>query len=463
MNTWWIVFKKELRETWIGGKALNLIAAFTILLSIYTYTTVQGSVENFVPPKEMVFELVKLVMVVSVFMGLIIGADSLSGERERATLEALLLTPASRRQIVVGKFLAAVSPWPVAMAIAIPYMRVLSQGDEVFGPAVLWGAVLGTALTPGFTALGMLVSFWCSNNKSSMFISLVIYLLFLLPTQLSGHAQGGFMGLLFQKVNPMGAPRVFLAMLLVNNRTMAETRSWLWSPILFAVVIFVLLFWYVSGGLRLEPGKASRLEFARGRALGVIVLAGLMGLLPGAPLVAQGATQAPQATVEIPGHQGLTISIDMGAKVVQAGATILYNTVITNTSTEASPPMIVAMNIINLNAQGDVVDPEDWSPERTQYRDALGPGESATLSWRINAILDGDFMVYMVCIPAPAGPEATTQPVASSGIHLTVMANTQLNPGGVLPYAIGGPVLLGLFIFLVYRHRRRQIDAGEPA
>jgi ABC-2 type transport system permease protein len=463
MNTWWIVFKKELRETWIGGKALNLIIAYTILLSIYTYTTVQGSVENFVPPKEMVFELVKLVMVVAVFMGLIIGADSLSGERERATLEALLLTPASRRQIVVGKFFSAVSPWPVAMAIAIPYMHVLAQGDEVFGPAVLWGAVLGTALTPGFTALGMLVSFWCSNNKTSMFLSLVIYLLFLLPTQLSGHAQGGFMGLLFQKANPMGAPRVFLAMLLVNNRTLAETRSWLWSPILFAAVIFVVLFWYASGGLRLEPGRASRLDFARGRALSVIVISVLMGMLHTAPAVAQAAAQAPPAGVQSLEHPAVEISIDMGAKVVQAGATILYNTVVTNTGAEASPPMIVAMNIINLDAHGDVVDPEDWSPERTQYREALGPGESATLSWRINAILDGEFMVYMVAIPAPGSPDVTTQPVASSGIHLTVTPFTKLNPGGVLPYAIGGPVVLGLLIFFVYRHRRQQIDAGEAS
>jgi hypothetical protein len=37
---------------------------------------------------------------------------------------------------------------------------------------------------------------------------------------------------------------------------------------------------------------------------------------------------------------------------------------------------------------------------------------------------------------------------------------TKLNPGGVLPYVIGGPLLLGLIIFLVYRHRRRQLDAG---
>jgi hypothetical protein len=71
-------------------------------------------------------------------------------------------------------------------------------------------------------------------------------------------------------------------------------------------------------------------------------------------------------------------------------------------------------------------------------------------------------MVYMVVIPKPAGPEATSQPVASSGIHLTVTPFTRLNPGGVLPYAIGGPVLVLLGIVLVQWLRRRGMDTGAP-
>src|SRR6266498_1013890 len=84
-------------------------------------------------------------------IGLIIGADSISGERERATLEALLLTPGSRRQIVFGKFLGALSAWPVALMITVPFMSLLSQNSGVFGPAVLWGLLAGVLLIPAFT------------------------------------------------------------------------------------------------------------------------------------------------------------------------------------------------------------------------------------------------------------------------------------------------------------------------
>jgi len=40
---------------------------------------------------------------------------------------------------------------------------------------------------------------------------------------------------------------------------------------------------------------------------------------------------------------------------------------------------------------------------------------------------------------------------------------TKLNPAGVLPYAIGGPVLLTVAIVYLYRRRRRELDTGATA
>lgn len=457
--TWSVVLRKELRDLWIGGKALNLTIAYTILLGAYSYWMARDSSLSLIPPKEMVFELLKAAMVVSVFMGVVIGADTISGERERATLEGLLLTPSSRRQIVVAKFLAALSTWPAAMLISVPYLKVLSQGDVVFGQAVIWGAVVGSVLVPGFTALAMLVSFWSASNKTSMFVNLAIYVLFLLPTQLPGHAQGGFMGLLFQALNPMAGTRHFLARVLVNNRTPAESWTFLTSSAVFEVIVFALLFGYAGPALRLEAGREKRTRFAGKGATAAAMIAGLIAVMGAAPARALQAIQAP-ATPPSVAQGPLEITIDKADTVVRAGLSLPFKTVVTNTGTDASRPVIVAMNIINLNAKGEIVDPEDWSPQRTQYVEPLAAGRSTSLDWMVNAIIDGDFMVYMVAIPAPGSKDATSQPVASSGIHLTVTPYTKLNPGGVLPYALGGPVLLGLVISFVYRRRRREIDMG---
>jgi hypothetical protein len=383
-------------------------------------------------------------------MGLIIGADSLSGERERATLEGLLLTPTSRRQLVVAKFLAACSTWLVALLVTVPYFKVLSQGDEVFGQAVLWGSAFGTVLTPGFTALGMIVSARSNSNKTSMSVSLALFLLFVLPTQLPGNAQGSVVGMLGQAVNPLGAYRHFLAKVLVNNATPEQVWLYALSPVVAGVLMIGLLLLWVGPALNIDAAASRKRRVAPARVAAAAAIACLLGVFGAAP------TRAQEAVAQAP----LKVSISMSDSTVRAGGTILFQTVVTNDHAEPSRPVIMAMNIINLNAQGEVVDPEDWSPQRTQYVEPLGPGQAATLDWRVNAILDGDFMVYMVAIPAPGDPEATSQPVASSGIHLTVTPYTKLNPGGVLPYAVGGPVVLGLVIFFVYRHRRRQIDTG---
>src|SRR6266567_851793 len=96
--TWRIVFVRELHELWMGGKAPVLLLIFSILLGIIAYMLSTNNELSLMSTQSMVYEMLKAAISASLFICLIIGADSISGERERATLEALLLTPTSRRQ-----------------------------------------------------------------------------------------------------------------------------------------------------------------------------------------------------------------------------------------------------------------------------------------------------------------------------------------------------------------------------
>lgn len=448
---WWLIFTRELADLWIGGKAFNLILIYSILLGIMVYVYSFNSELSLIPQKELVYEMLKNAMAVSLFIGLVIGADSISGERERSTLESLLLTPASRTQIMVGKFLAGLSAWPAAFLIAIPYLYVVSQGDEILLPAIAWGAFLGTVLMLGYSGIGMLVSYWSSSNKVSYFISLGVYILFLVPAQLPGRAQTGAAGQFLQWVNPLAAVNHFLSKHLVNYRTVAEFWTWLIPPITFCLIVLGLLLFYAAPGLRLDAGRKSRFWSFIGRKVGLAVIVCLLAFQLAAPVKAY---QSAQATGE-----SLQIGIDMASTIVKTGDKVEFATKVSNNAAQASHPLIVAMNIINLDAKGDVVDPEDWSPQRTQYIDSLGSGQSQDLHWVINTILDGDYMVYMVLLPRPLSQEETSLPVASQGIHLIVTPFTRLNPGGVLPYVFGGPLILLAIIIFLYRRRRRDIEA----
>ena len=367
LPAWFLVLTHELADLWIGGKALILTLIYSLFLGITVYVLSTNSELSLIPPKEMVYETIKNAIAVSLFIGLIIGTDSLSGDRDRNTLESLLLTPASRRQIVFGKFLAAISFWPVTMLIVIPYLNVISQGDEILGPAILWGAILGTVLVLAYTGLGMLVSYWSNTNRTSYFVSLGIYILILVPAQLPGTAQTGAAGQFLQWVNPLAAVNHFLSKHLVNYRTLEEFWTWLISPVVFTLVILGLLFLVAAPGLRLEAGRSFKLR-PLSRGIGLFVVAFLMVSFITSPV------QSFQGRTQTNSEQPLQISIDKEYEMVKTGDKVEFKTVVTNHESNNSAPLIVAMNIINLDKTGDVVDPEDWSPQRTQYLESLGPG-----------------------------------------------------------------------------------------
>jgi len=447
---WVLVARRELVELWLGGRLLVLLVLYALLMSVTAVLREVESEVNLIPPAEMVFLTVLSTISFGMFIGVVVGADSISGERERATLEPLLLTPAGRRQIVLGKFLAALSPWPVAFTLSIPYTMALADGSSALVPGLAWTALLGTLLALAFTGFGMLTSIWAGSNRSSLFVSLLVYLLFVIPTQFPGQAQKGNLGYLVQQVNPMQASSEFIEKLIVNNRDPLERISYLVAQPVAVIVVLGLLFMYAGPRLHLEGGtpRPNRRSRRSRRAAGTIA-AGLL-LVGGAalPIAALGAASRaiPASNVSPSAIDASAVEITTSLEYAEVdnGDDVAFSTTVTNTGDTDTPELFVAMNIINLGKGGDPVDPEDWSPERVQELGVLAPGDSAEQSWLVSAILDGDYMIYLTVVPTPSSSTGSALPVASPGVHITVAGVARSNPGGVLPVAIGMPLLLSI-------------------
>ena len=249
---WWLVFRQELDDLWVGGKALNLLILFGILMSITAFLLATNSELSLTPPRMMIVVMVQSAITFGLFIGLVIAAESFSGERERATLEPLLLAPAGRRHIALGKFLAALSPWPIAYLFCVPYVITLSQGDLALWPALLWGAIVGTLTTVAFTGLGMLVSLWSNSSRTSLFVGLLIYIVALLPAQLPGEFQTTAAGAVVQTVDPLEAIRQFLIKGFIDVRPVEELWPLLYAPVLVNAVVLGVLFLYAAPRVRLE-------------------------------------------------------------------------------------------------------------------------------------------------------------------------------------------------------------------
>jgi ABC-type transport system involved in multi-copper enzyme maturation permease subunit len=462
MPGWVVVTLGELSALWRGGKIPLLLIPFSILLSFLSYLLATNNELNLIPPKEMVLLVLQITLAVSILISLIIGANAISGMRENGSLESLLVTPVSRRQIILGKFLAALSPWPIILAISVPYAAILAPSAQFLWHSLLVISLGGTLVVIISAGFGLLVSIYSNSNRSSLSISLVVLLLSLSFTQLPGTSQTGNIGRLFRRVNPMEATWSFTEKALVNNRTIDELTSitgpegnWLLSPLLLTGLILGLLFAYrnrlgLEGKLDLG-GMLGR--FRRSHSAGLMILFILVGSL-----------FAPKAFAsEGVVKQDLQMSIDKGYAIKRTGDLFNFTTQVKNNEPQQqSMPLVVAMNIINLGS-GQPVDPEDWSPERTQALGPLEPRQTSELHWTIDPILKGDYLVYMVVTPKPVGSTSTSQPVASPAIHLTVEQYTWLNPGNVLPLALGMPTLLTAVGLGLRAMRRRGIESTSPA
>jgi ABC-type Na+ efflux pump permease subunit len=249
---WWLVFRQELDDLWIGGKALNLLILFAVLVSITAFLLATNSELSLTPPRLMIVVMIQSAITFGLFIGLVISAESFSGERERSTLEPLLLAPAGRRQIAIGKFLAALSPWPVAYLYSVPFVITLAQGDLALVPALAWGAVLGTLTTVAFTGLGLLASIWSNSSRISLFVGLLIYILALLPAQLPGEFQATTTGAILQAIDPLEAVRQFMVSGFVDVLPVGELWPLLYAPIGVTVLILGAIFLYAAPRLRLE-------------------------------------------------------------------------------------------------------------------------------------------------------------------------------------------------------------------
>jgi ABC-2 type transport system permease protein len=237
---WGIVAEQELRDLWLGGRGLLLGLGFSVLLSIIAYLTATNQALNFLEQRESVNVTLQVAIAVGSLLALLAAADAISGERERSTLESLLLAPVSRLDLTGGKLAAALSLWLAAFVITIPYVWFLGRGVDLVGRALLAGIFVGTLLAVFLASLGIVISVFASSNRVSLSLSLFLLLAVFTPTQLPSSAQKGWAGEFLLRVNPLTAGEHYVGKIIVNGHSWSEDASWLISPIVAAPTFLAL-------------------------------------------------------------------------------------------------------------------------------------------------------------------------------------------------------------------------------
>lgn len=233
---WGTVAAQELRDLWLSGKGLAMMLAYTLLLSLSTYLIATNQELNFLEQREAVGLTVKIAVTVGGLLVVLAAADAVSGERERGTLETLLLTPTPRRAILAGKAVAALSLWFGAFALSLPYLWWIGRDVGGFGKAVAGGVAVGTLLALILTGVGLLVTTFAQSNGLSLAISAFVLLALFAPTQMPAEATRGWAGELL-RLDPVSAGLTYLERLTIDAHSLTQDISLLVVPTVLAVAV----------------------------------------------------------------------------------------------------------------------------------------------------------------------------------------------------------------------------------
>jgi ABC-2 type transport system permease protein len=249
----WLVARQEIRDLWLGGRALPLMLAYSVMLSVTTYLVASNRALNFLEQREAVSLTVQVAVSVSALLVVITAADAVTGERERGTLEVLLVTPVPRWSLVAGKMISAMTLWLASYVVSVPYIWYLGRGTGVLSKALTAGFVIGLVLALFLCGLGMTISTIVRTNRIALAVSLFVLLAVFIPTQLPVSTQNGSFADILLRADPITAGLHYLSQLLVQNAAFGNDFGWLTSPFVLgsALVVAALV---IGNRIKLIPG-----------------------------------------------------------------------------------------------------------------------------------------------------------------------------------------------------------------
>ena len=180
------IYRREMGAFFTSGVAYVFLAVFYVFSGYYFYNEViQSGYTDTSPLFSNMFRIV-------LFLIPILTMRLLSEEKKNRTDQGLLTAPIGLWEIVVGKYLAAMTIFVIAESIIFVYSIILGiLGD------VVWATLLGNyfamlLLAAAFIAVGIFISALTENQMASAVVSLVVlFVIYLSEMLVSSFENGG--------------------------------------------------------------------------------------------------------------------------------------------------------------------------------------------------------------------------------------------------------------------------------
>lgn len=170
------IYKREIKAYFMSPTAYIFLAVFYVISGFYFI-----NVNIFGTTTDMSYVFSGVFTIMMILLPLL-TMRLFSEEKKQKTDQCLLTAPVGLMEIVMGKFLAALTVFAVAMAIYIPYIAVLVK----LAGGIAWASVIGNLaglllLGAAFISIGIFISSLTELQIVAAILSLIVnFLLYMI-------------------------------------------------------------------------------------------------------------------------------------------------------------------------------------------------------------------------------------------------------------------------------------------
>ena len=171
-----VLARKEAGELVLSPRGIAWLLAMAAALSVFGLLLVGSTELSLLDNAQVVYDMAGIVTTLGALLAVVVGNDSIAGERERGSLMPLLLTPISRGGLVTGKMGGLVIAWVLMFAIAVPYFWAVGSTGQNLIEGIVGVALLGTPVVLSFGLFAMGLAARLGSSRSSLIATLIALL-----------------------------------------------------------------------------------------------------------------------------------------------------------------------------------------------------------------------------------------------------------------------------------------------
>lgn len=245
MKRAFLIARKEAGELLLSLRGLAWLAAMASVLSVFGLLLVSNTELSLLDNAQVVYDMIGTVTALGALLALIVGVDTIGGERERGSLVPLLLTPASRGEILLGKLCGVAIAWLAMLVLAMPYVWAVGSTGQNLVEGIASLLLLGTPVVLGFGFFGMTLGARLASARAGLLIGLIVLMLAASPLAIGPSLRQSVIGQAFDAVNPFSAAVNAYDAVIIDSQPIAAQRQhlaiafiWLAAALFFARASF---------------------------------------------------------------------------------------------------------------------------------------------------------------------------------------------------------------------------------